>query len=231
MTCRTVRPKLAGYLDGALGARDQARLSKHLAGCAECRADLEGYSRMAALLARAELPLPPADLALRIRLAVDAAREGNGWWKSARRTATRLLEDILEPLAVPATGGVAMSLLIYALILHSLFLGVPMGAVPNDPPLYVSQPARLQTFTTVPVSAGMERAPALRPGVDVVDFTVDAQGQGVSYEVLSGHPDRDTLRQLDNALLFSRFQPELNFGKPTAGGHVVVRFDEMQVRE
>jgi hypothetical protein len=124
-----------------------------------------------------------------------------------------------------------MSLLIYALVLHSLFLGVPVGAVPNDPPLYASQPARLQMLTTIPASAGMDRAPMLNPGVGMVEFIVDAQGQGVSYEVLSGNPNRETLRQLDHALLFSRFQPEVTFGRPTAGGHVVVRFDELQVRE
>ena len=131
---------------------------------------------------------------------------------------------------MPATGGVAMSLLVYALILHSLFLGVPLGAVPHDQPIPVTQPARLETLSALPLSAGGQHIPEISSDVNLVEFTVNAQGQGVSYEVLSGTPDRDTLRELDHVLLFSHFHPQLSFGQPTAGGHVIVRFDEFHVR-
>jgi hypothetical protein len=229
MTCRSVRQKLSGYLDGALSSPDHLEIARHLPECAGCRNQLEGYSRVAALLARAEVPPPPDGLSLRIRLAVDQARR-DSLWNRARRAATRMLEDILEPLAVPATGGVAMSLLFYALVLHSLFLGVPLGAVPNDRPLPVTQPARLETLSALPTSVAGPRLPELTSDVDLVEFTVNAQGQAVSYSVLSGTPDRETLRQLDHVLLFSHFHPQLSFGRPTAGGRVIVRFDEFHVK-
>jgi len=229
MTCRTVSRKLPGYLDGALSPREHVDVARHLPGCPECRNELEAYSRMAALMARAEPPAPPPELSLRIRLAVEDARR-DSVWSRVRRAATRLLEDVLEPLAVPATGGVAMSLLVYALILHSLFLGVPLGAVPHDQPIPVTQPARLQTLSALPVSVGGQHIPEISSDVNLVEFTVNAQGQGVSYEVLSGTPDRDALRELDHVLLFSHFQPQLSFGRPTAGGHVIVRFDEFHVK-
>jgi anti-sigma factor RsiW len=229
MTCRTVRRKLPGHLDGALSAREHRNVAQHLPECAECRSQLEGYARMAALLAHADPPAPPAGLSLRIRLAVDHARRETVW-RRVRRAATRMLEDILEPLAVPATGGVAMSLLVYAVILHSLFLGVPLGAVPHDQPIPVIQPARLQTLSALPASAGVQHIPDISADVDLVEFTINAQGQAVSYEVLSGTPDRATLRQLDHILLFSHFQPQLSFGRPTAGGRVIVRFDEFHVK-
>jgi len=228
MTCRGVRHKLPGYLDGALSSRDHQAVARHLPGCVECRAELEGYSRMAALLVRTEAPAPPDGLALRIRLAVDQARR-DSLWNRARRAVRRMLEDILEPLAVPATGGVAMSLVFYALVLHSLFLGVPLGAVPHDQPLPVTQPARLETLSALPTSVA-PRIPQISADVDLVEFTVNAQGQATSYEVLSGNPDPDTLRQLDHVLLFSHFHPQLSFGRPTAGGRVIVRFDEFHVK-
>jgi len=230
MTCRNVRQKLPGYLDGALSASDHAELARHLPGCPECRVLLEDYARMAALLARAESPAVPADLSLRIRLAVADARRDT-WLERARRAATRMLEDILEPLAVPATGGLAMSLLFYALVLHSLLLGVPLGAVSNDQPTQLFQPARLQTLSALPIGAAGAQVPSLGGDVGPVEFTVDARGQAVSYLVLSGTPDRATLRQLDKFLLFSRFQPQLSFGRPTAGGRVLVQFDQLQVRD
>lgn len=228
MTCRTVRRNLPGYLDGALATRDHLKIAQHLPGCAECRSQLEGYSRMAALLAHAELPAPPLELSLRIRLAVDRARRDTVW-RRARRVATRMLEDILEPLAVPATGGLAMSLMFYAIVLHSLLLGVPLGAVPHDQPIPVIQPARLEMLSALPASAGRQHIPDISSDVDLVEFTINAQGQAVSYEVLSGTPGRDTLRQLDHIMLFSHFQPQLSFGRPTAG-RVLVRFDEYHVK-
>jgi anti-sigma factor RsiW len=229
MTCHLVRRKLPGYLDGALSAREHRGVARHLPACTDCRSELESYSRMGALLAHAQPPAPPDGLALQIRLAVDQARR-DSLWNRTRRAATRLLEDILEPLAVPATGGMAMSLAFYALVLHSLFLGVPLGAVPHDQPIPVTQPARLETLSSLPVSAVGSQVPEISSDVDLVDFTVDAQGQAVSYEVLSGNPDRETLRQLDRVLLFSHFHPQLSFGRPTAGGHVIVRFDEFHVK-
>ncbi|HUK53448.1 MAG TPA: anti-sigma factor [Candidatus Binatia bacterium] len=230
MTCRTIRKKLPGYLDGALSASEHAALSRHLPGCEECRGILQDYTRMAGLLARTESAGVPADLALRIRLAVAAARRDT-WLARMRRAARRMLEDILEPLAVPATGGVAMSLLIYAFVLHSLLLGVPVGAVPNDQPTQLFRPARLQTLSAVPAMAAGPFVPALGPEVGPVEFTINEHGQAVSYQVLYGTPDRATLRQLDHLLLFSQFQPQLSFGQPISGGRVVVQFDELQVRD
>lgn len=229
MTCRSIRVNLPGYLDGALSAAEHLDVSRHLPGCADCRSELESYSRMSSLLAHAQAPAPPAGLALRVRLAVDEARRDSPW-NRARRAATRMLEDILEPLAVPATGGLAMSLFFYAFVLHSLFLGVPLGAVPHDQPIPVTQPARLETLSALPVAAAGAQVPAISSDVDLVDFTVNAQGQAVRYDVLSGTPDRETLRELDRILLFSHFHPQLSFGRPTAGGHVIVRFDEFRVK-
>jgi anti-sigma factor RsiW len=229
MTCRTVLRLLPGYLDGALSTRGHAAVARHLPGCSECRSQLEGYARMAGLLAHAEPPAPPPGLSLRIRLAVDHARRDT-LWRRVRRAAARMLEDILEPLAVPATGGMAMSLFVYALVLHSLFLGVPLGAVAHDQPIPVTQPARLESLSTLPASAGAQHIPDISADVNLVEFTVNAEGQAVSYEVLSGRPDRDTLRQLDHLMMFSHFQPQLSFGRPTAGGRVIVRFDEFHVR-
>jgi hypothetical protein len=36
--------------------------------------------------------------------------------------------------------------------------------------------------------------------------------------------------QLDQVMLFSRFRPQFSFGRPQAGGHVLVSFSEVRVR-
>ncbi len=232
MTCRTVRKKMSGYLDGALGAGDHALLAGHLLDCLECRRELEAHSRMASLLARVERSLPPSNLSLRIRIAVAEERLRGTWWERVRRGAVRAVHNILQPLAIPATGGVLMSLAVHAIFLQTLFLGVPLGAVPNDLPINVNliQPARLQTLSPFPLHVSGEEASGAGPDVRLVEFTVNAQGRAVSYEILSGSANRETRRKLDQVMLFSSFRPQLSFGRPTAGGRVVVRFDEFRVK-
>jgi hypothetical protein len=47
---------------------------------------------------------------------------------------------------------------------------------------------------------------------------------------LSGPKSLDVQRQLDQMLLFSRFRPMLSFGRPTAGGHVILSFSAVHIR-
>jgi hypothetical protein len=60
--------------------------------------------------------------------------------------------------------------------------------------------------------------------------TVDAHGQMAGYQILSGPKSLDIRHQLDQMLLFSRFRPMLSFGRPTAGGHVILSFSAVRVR-
>src|SRR5271170_1431700 len=73
MKCNTVRANLAGYMDdaitGAAQARERVQVREHLDGCASCREELERFRKLSSLLSRVPRSLPPADLAVRIRVA------------------------------------------------------------------------------------------------------------------------------------------------------------------
>jgi hypothetical protein len=63
-----------------------------------------------------------------------------------------------------------------------------------------------------------------------VEATVNAQGEAVYYRILAG-PDNMTIRrQLDLVLMFSRFRPQMSFGRFTSGGRVVLSFSDISVR-
>jgi hypothetical protein len=64
----------------------------------------------------------------------------------------------------------------------------------------------------------------------LVEATVNAEGEAASYRILSGPTNQALRRELDQVMLFSRFRPELSFGRPTTGGHVVLSFSEFRVR-
>jgi hypothetical protein len=228
MKCREAQRRLPGYLDAALGPGDRARLGEHLESCDACRRQLESYRKLAVVLAGVEPSPPPPDLALRIRVEVSRER--------ARREARRLwagswvrFENFLQPLAVPATGGLLTAMLAFAIVAQSLLVGVPVGAVANDLPTNLLQPARLESLAPFPAPGLLGTNASTRAGALVVQATLNSRGQVVNYEILSGPDDRAVRRQLDQVLLFSRFRPQMSFGRPTSGGHVIISFSEVRV--
>jgi len=52
----------------------------------------------------------------------------------------------------------------------------------------------------------------------------------VYYRILSGPNNRAVQHQIDELLLFSRFRPQLNFGRPMDGGRVLLSFSGVNVR-
>jgi hypothetical protein len=76
--CREWRESLGAQALGQLGAEERAGLEAHLEGCANCRAELQALSGVAALLPHADperfgpAPQPPADLGKRILASFEA---------------------------------------------------------------------------------------------------------------------------------------------------------------
>src|SRR6516162_4557323 len=64
-TCAGIRSQLGVYLTGAIAPADRAAVVRHLAACADCRAELAGLAPLPALLRRppvqAAAQAPPAD--------------------------------------------------------------------------------------------------------------------------------------------------------------------------
>ncbi|MDE3110262.1 MAG: zf-HC2 domain-containing protein [Acidobacteriota bacterium] len=231
MNCSEAQRRIPGYFDGVINAADHVRLCEHLRACGNCREELEYYRLLTAQLASLEPVATPADLAVRIRI---SALEHPSPWSGVYRLWSRAVlafHNIWEPLAVPATGGILTALVIFALVVESLVMGIPMGRpVPNDQPLNLVQPAELEELAPFPVSTIMDATARGNSGGLTVEATVNASGQVLSYKILSGPHSEAVLQQIDQILLFSRFRPELSFGRPTSGGHVFLNFDQVRVR-
>jgi hypothetical protein len=230
MNCREAQRRLPGYLDGAMRAQDHVGLREHVDSCAVCRGHLEGYRLLSARLAKME-PVPaPADLAVKIRMR--ASRERSTWGRMgvAWSSGWLVVENILGPLAVPATGGFLTALGVFVLVVHGLLTGVPMGGVvPNDLPLNLVQPAELESLAPFPVQDIVDANSAAASSGLLLEATLNAQGQVVYYKILSGPNNVAVQRQVDELLMFSRFRPQLSFGRPTGGGRVLLSFSEVRV--
>lgn len=238
MNCKFVRSKLAGYLDDGLSgaARDSERVQvrEHLEGCANCREELQRFRKLGVLLSSMPKQLPPADLAVRIRVAAAKRQASAGWRARAvqvRNRAEILLDNVFRPITLPATGGFASAILVFVLVFQILSPGITVRAVENDVPLNLMRPAELLSLSEYPPTWAPEHDGELEmPHGLMVDVTVDAQGGVAGYQILSGPRTNDMQHQLDQVLMFSRFTPMLSFGRPTSGGHVILSFSAVHVR-
>jgi hypothetical protein len=231
MNCRDARRSLPGYLDGAVRPRDRVRLRAHLEDCGNCRLELEQYRLLAGRVASLEPVRPPANLAMQIR--IQASRNASSWTLVSRVWARLLLasRNMLEPLAVPATGGVLTAVAVFVLVTQSMLVGMPIGGVAaNDLPLNLVQPAQLESLAPFPVPGMNETDGRANPDALLLEATLNARGEVVYYKILSGPTDAAVKHQIDQVLLFSRFRPQVGFGRPMDGGRVLLNFSEVRVR-
>ena len=239
MKCTTVRKNLAGYLDDALIGEERvskrAAISNHLDACSSCREELQRFRKLSVLLSRVPKSVPPTDLAIRIKVAASQAQPSQGWasrFRQFKDHAEIVLENVFRPLTLPATGGLFAAIVIFVLALQMIVPGITVRAVENDVPINLMHEAKLISLSEYPESWAPEQHEtelSLPHGL-LVDVTVDAQGHMTEYQILSGPTSLELRRQLDQMLLFSRFSPLMFFGRPTAGGHVVLSFSAVRVR-
>ena len=237
LICASVRRFLPGYLDGALpdavGSKLHLRIARHLDGCLACRAELERYRQLSRMVLGVRSEEPPAALPVSIRVAVSKARAAGGMRGRLDRCRTRLellVDHVLEPLLIPVTGGALLALLVFAIVFPILGRGTRLPSAGPDLPTSLLQPARLQTLAGFPLPGLEDVANADESHGLLVEATVNAQGQVFEYRVIGGALDESMQHQLDRVVLFSRFRPQMNFGRPTSGGRVILGFSRVFVR-
>jgi len=91
-SCAGIRSQLGVYLTGAIAPADRAAVVRHLAACADCRAELAGLAALPALLRR-----PPVQAAAQAFAEGDAGADGTGPDSSGdaapRRLARRMMRQ------------------------------------------------------------------------------------------------------------------------------------------
>jgi hypothetical protein len=221
MSCNQTKSLLSPYLDGRVTGKQMQSVASHLSSCDQCHAQFRSLQQSQQLLTALRRKKAPPDLAFHIRLAI--SREASRTPSRRMRALLTQLENVFNPLLVPATAGVVSAIIFFGLLMGSLF--TPIHQTDDNLPWFYSPP-ELQSS---PFYAQLSTSPG--PGSLTVVATVDETGRVLDYRVLS-EPNEETaliMPELKNVLITSQFRPAIKFGKPTTD-RVVLSFSKINVK-
>jgi hypothetical protein len=197
-------------------------LQEHLEACAACFGEYRLLRQTQQLLMSVGRPKEPADLGLKLRLAIsrEAAETRRPRYEGLRVR----LENTLNAFMVPATAGLACAVLIFGLV--AAILAIPGQLQANnteDVPLMLNTGPELQqsafgTMSTI-------NAESL-----VIEAYVDKNGRVQDYKILSDPGDsQDLLPQVKRMLIFTTFRPAMSMGHPISS-RAVLSFSRISVQ-
>jgi mycothiol system anti-sigma-R factor len=221
MKCGEAKWLLSPYLDGQVSGTEMHSLRHHMEECARCQRRYASVERTQQLLASVCSKRAPADLALRLRVAI--SREAAQSRRSRFEGVLVRLENALNAFMVPATAGLVSAVVIFGLLLGFFALPVQLRAS-SDVPLvfYIAPQLQQSVFGTSLGSIGEDSV--------VIEAYVDANGRVQDYRILSVPENAGAvLPQVKNLLIFTTFRPALSMGRPTAG-RAVISFSKISVK-
>ncbi|MGC1448886.1 MAG: anti-sigma factor [Candidatus Sulfotelmatobacter sp.] len=222
LQCPAATRLFSPYLDGAVTGTEMLALQQHLSDCGACNNEYMELRRTQQLLVNLGRPKVPADLGLKLRLAI--SREAAPA-KRARFEGLRVrLENALNAFMVPATAGFLSALIIFGIAM--VYFVVPSALrADNDVPLVMVNTAPELQQSAFGMTLDTIDADSL-----VIEAYVDANGRVQDYRILSDtEKSKEVLPQVKRMLIFTTFRPALSMGRPTSS-RAVLSFSKISVR-
>lgn len=209
--CERVRGEFSGYLDGTVPGTAMQSIASHMEQCSGCASEFAKWRYTQLLVSSLGPAKPPADLGLRLRVALSqqaahTTRDCLARWRVQ-------WQNTVRPFVLQASAGLASAIL----LIGSVSLLVGMFATPEplsarDQPLGMASTPRFLYTSFQPAGAiGDRNNPIL------VEAFIDDAGRVYDYKILSGAADSRMQSELQHSLLFSVFDPARTFGVPVRG--------------
>jgi hypothetical protein len=220
--CAQTKKLFSPYLDGRVSGAEMLALTRHVEQCSACEREFAAMQRTQQLLASLGPKKAPADLALKLRLAI--SREAAQTRRPRFEGLLVRLSNSFDAFMVPATAGLVSAVLTFGLLLGFFALPQALEASSADVPLMLYTGPQLQQ-SAFGMSLGNMGDNAV-----VIEAYVDANGRVEDYRILSQPDDAQAvLPQLKNLLIFTTFRPALSMGRPTTGT-AVLSFSKISVK-
>jgi hypothetical protein len=218
ISCNRTGNHFSAYLDGALTGVEMQAVARHLEGCPACSANFDGWRALQHNLSDLGPARPPADLALRLRVALSREQA-----RSPRNSLAQWRlrwDNTLAPFMLRASAGFAGAvLLVGAMTLLIGTFATPETLAARDEPIGMASTPHL-LYSSYPVGAadGADLKLLDNPSVPtVVEAYINGAGRVYDFRIISGSIDQQTYETLQNKLLFSLFEPARVFGQPVRG--------------
>jgi anti-sigma factor RsiW len=198
-------------------------IATHLEVCSGCSSEFADWRNAQALVSSIGPAKAPADLSLRLRVAL-SQQMANTTQEKIARGKVRWQNSFL-PLVWQISAGFAstVALLGGVAVLVGMFAS-PEPLLARDEPLGMASNAR---FLYNPFKPVVGVADSNSPVV--VEAFVNGEGRVYDYKIVSGSADSNTRSQVEDMLLFSVFAPAQVFGQPVRGT-VLLSFYDVSVR-
>jgi negative regulator of sigma E activity len=217
--------KFTEYLDGRLSGREMQSVAAHMESCPACATQWMALEQTQSLLAGLG-PVPePEDLLLRIRVAISHERARQH--QTVFHTLSLAWKNTVGPFILQAAAGFASAVLLLGtvIVLVSMFTQPERAQATADEPLGMATAPRFLYLSSV--VGGNPIGDVSSPVV--IEAYVNGAGQVYDYRIVSGPTDKTTRAQVENMLLWSRFEPARRFGQPVPG-LAVLSFSGVSVR-
>ncbi len=222
LQCPRAKRLFSPYLDGAATGAEMLALQQHLSDCSACNDEYQGLRRTQQLLASVKRPKVPADLGLKLRLAI--SRETENAKRGRFEGMMVRLENLFDAFMVPATAGFLSALIIFGIAMV-YFVAPSSLQAGNDVPLVM-----VNTAPQLEQSAFGMTLDTINSESLVIEAYVDANGRVQDYRILSDPQDsKEVLPQVKRMLIFTTFRPALSMGRPTPS-RAVLSFSKISVR-
>ncbi|MGC2765560.1 MAG: zf-HC2 domain-containing protein [Candidatus Acidiferrum sp.] len=221
MKCIEAKSMFSPYLDGAVTGTEMLALTRHFDTCADCQREYVSLRRTQQLLTSVGRRKAPADLSLKLRLAIsrEVAQSRRPYFHDLRIR----VENAIQGFMVPATAGLVTAVLIFGFLMG--FLALPLQAGNPDVPLMMSTAPQLQQ------SAFGTALESISDDSLVIEAYVDSNGRVQDYRILSSPEDAKDLSPQVKIMLteFTTFRPATSMGQRTSG-RAVLSFSKIKVK-
>ncbi len=197
-------------------------IAAHLEVCTGCAAEFSQWRSAQSLISSIGPAKAPANLGLRLRVALSQQSANTVEQKFARGWVR--WQNTFRPLVWQITAGFASTVALTgaAALLIGMFAS-PEPLLARDEPLGMATSPRFLYTSLEPAGAvGDGETPV------IVQAFVNGEGRVYDYNIVSGNADQKTRAQVEDTLLFSVFAPAQVFGKPVPGT-VVLSFSGVSV--
>lgn len=227
-SCAAIQGSFSEYLDGAVSGHAMQEIARHIegdgsggnAGCVTCAREFAAWRTTHKAISALGPAKAPADLGLRLRLAISRERaKRSSRWSDRMSVAW---DNAVRPMVMQISAGVVGTIVLVGGIM--LLAAPPQAVEANDEPLGAVTPPHYLYSTVSPSAIEMGSATAI-----IVEASVDNMGRVYDYSIVSGPRDGAVRTQVERQLLGSVYKPASVFGSPVRG-RVVVTFSGISIR-